>query len=179
MRLLCKLFALLFVANFSLAGESAMSDDKAVESAVSKMLFAVDRLDWSGVRAALADEVELDYTSLFGGQPERLKTDTLLQRWQGLLPGFDATQHLTGPVVLTSRNEKRGTAETHVRAHHYVRGESADEWMIAGHYVMQVEQTASGWKISGIRLIVYHQQGNTKLPAIAMDRVKAGRSRNP
>jgi hypothetical protein len=37
------------------------------------------------VRAGLADEVDTDYTSLFGGEAERLSADALVQRWRGLL----------------------------------------------------------------------------------------------
>ena len=174
LKLLGAVFALSLVTSPSLAREPMMLDDRAAEVVVSKMLFAVDRLDWPAVRAALADEVETDYTSLFGGTAERLAADTLVQRWQGLLPGFDATQHLTGPVIVTASEGSRATAETHVRAYHYVE---ADMWMIAGHYVMQLERAAAGWKISSIRLDSYRQEGNRNLPAAAIENVKKGRLR--
>src|SRR5690606_24208565 len=46
--------------------------ESAVTAAVSDLLFAIDDLDWEGVRNALADEVTIDYTSLWGGEPEHL-----------------------------------------------------------------------------------------------------------
>jgi len=49
-----------------------MNGPLAIQELVARMLFAGDALDWTGVRAAFADEVEVDYTSLFGGSPERL-----------------------------------------------------------------------------------------------------------
>lgn len=177
-KLIGPLFALLLSTTLSQAREPAMPDDRSIESTITRMLFAIDQLDWRGVRAGLADDVEIDYTSLFGGSPERLKADVLLQRWQSLLPGFDATQHLTGPIIVTARNGQRATAETHVRAYHYIEGEAGGAWMVGGHYVMQVEQTSAGWKISGIKLDVYQQEGNNNLAPIATDRVKQGRSRS-
>jgi hypothetical protein len=150
----------------------AMSDDQAIAATVTQMLFAIDQLDWRGVRSALADEVETDYVSLFGGVPERLKAETLVQRWQGLLPGFDATQHLTGPVVVTMRKDRTAVAETHVRGYHYIETESPGVWMVAGHYVMRMEHTAAGWKIASIRLDTYRQEGNRDFPAIATQRAK-------
>jgi hypothetical protein len=171
------LFALLLITSLSQAKESAVSDDQSIESAITRMLFAIDQVKWRGVRAELADDVKVDYTSLFGGTPEKLKADVLLERWQGLVPGFTATQHLTGPIIVTARNGNRATAETHVRGYHYMEGEAGDVWMVAGHYVMEVEQTSAGWKISGIQLDVYRQEGNRNLVPMALERVKQGRGR--
>lgn len=151
-----------------------MSDDQTAQRVVTQLLFAIDQLDWTGVRATFADQVEIDYTSLFGGSVERLTADALIQRWQGLLPGFEATQHVTGPIILTANEGSHATAETHVRGYHYAQGEV---WMIAGHYVMKLERAAEAWKIAGIRLDTYHQEGNKNLPAIAIENVKKGRLR--
>jgi hypothetical protein len=68
---------------------------------VTALLHAVDTLDWDGVLAVLAPEVRLDYTSLWGGAAETVAAGEVVTRWRGLLPGFDATQHLTGPVLVS------------------------------------------------------------------------------
>lgn len=156
-----------------------MSEEQAITTTVTRMLFAVDKLDWPGIRTALADEIETDYVSLFGGTPERLKADTLVQRWQSLLPGFDATQHVTGPIVVTMGKDRTAIAETHVRAHHYIETESPSVWMVAGHYVMRMEQTSAEWKIASIRLDTYRQEGNRNFPTVATQRAKerSGRAR--
>jgi pimeloyl-ACP methyl ester carboxylesterase len=39
---------------------------------LTRMLHAVDALDWDTVRGALAGELLVDYTSLAGGKPETL-----------------------------------------------------------------------------------------------------------
>jgi hypothetical protein len=148
-----------------------MSDTVEIEAAAVVMLFAVDRLDWSALRSCFADEVKIDYTSLFGGEPEVIAADVLLDRWRSLLPGFDATQHLTGPVIVSSMTGDRAVAETHVRAHHYIHEMDDGTWMVAGHYTLQMIRGAA-WLIGGIRLDVYKQEGNTNLPGIAVERVK-------
>ncbi|EQD78505.1 hypothetical protein B1B_00687, partial [mine drainage metagenome] len=70
----------------------------AVADAFTGLLHAIDALEWPRVRSALADRVATDYTSLFGGSPAERTADELIRVWEGLLPGFDATQHLTGPI---------------------------------------------------------------------------------
>lgn len=76
--------------------------EQEIQNRIATMLNALDALDWETVRASFGPRVAVDYTSLFGGTAETLATDTLLERWRGLLPGFEATQHLIGPVMVTS-----------------------------------------------------------------------------
>ena len=84
----------------------------------------------------------------------------------------DATQHITGPIVVTIGKDRTAVAETHVRGYHYIEAESPSAWMVAGHYVMRMEQTSAGWKIASIRLDTYRQEGNRNFPAMAIQRAK-------
>lgn len=144
------------------------SDDPA--AVLTGLLQAADDLDWEAVRDRLADEVRTDYSELFGGEAETLSADELVKRWQGLLPGFDATQHLLGTGLV----EERGgglVLRTHVRAYHYIDGaDGGPVWGVHGHYVVPLERAPSGWKIAGITLRLFHQEGNTVLPALAGER---------
>lgn len=130
---------------------------------VTRMLYAIDRLDWAGVRGCFADQVRVDYTELSGGAPETLAADDLMARWRGLLPGFDATQHMTGPVLLTHREGPGLRVDTHVRGYHRLGDET---WAVHGHYVARI---ADG-KITELILQVFYQEGNLKLPEAATRR---------
>lgn len=137
------------------------------------LVHAIDRLDWAGVRAVFADRLRLDYTSLNGGEPEDLAADELLARWQALLPGFEATNHLLGPVRVTGDR-----VETHVRAEHRIADAAGGPlWRVAGHYVAGLARTGDAWRITALRLETHYQDGNLDLPAAALARVKAGQVR--
>lgn len=141
---------------------------------LTRLLHAVDALDWVTVRGALADEVRLDYTSLAGGEPETLAADDLIARWQGLLPGFDATQHLTGPVLLTDDGGPGVRADTHVVAWHRIAGtEGAETWVVHGHYTARLV----GGRIVALTLTVFFQDGNLDLPRLATERAASGSGR--
>lgn len=144
-------------------------DHRTIEATVSRMLFAIDRLRWDDLEDHFSDRVQIDYTSLFGGDVETLSKEELLSRWRGLLPGFDATQHMTGPIVVTAAEANEAVAETHVRGYHYLNDES---WMVAGHYTMRLEHDGTKWRIASIRLDVYRQEGNRELPALALERAR-------
>lgn len=135
-------------------------------SALVRLVHAIDVLDWAGVRAVLGDRVLVDYTSLGGGEPAEVSGDDLVTTWQGLLPGFGATQHLLGPVVVTGERE-----EAHVRGYHHLDG---SVWMIAGHYAAEVR----GDRIAALRLDTYYQDGDLDLPARATARIARGEARS-
>lgn len=117
---------------------------------------AVDDRDWTAVRAGLTDEVDTDYTSLFGGEPERVPADVLVQRWRGLLPGFDGTQHLLGPLVVAATGE----VACNVRGYHRLDGGT---WMVAGRYALTVHRDGGHWRIGRIALHVTYEEGDRSL----------------
>lgn len=121
--------------------------------AVARFFRAVDRRDWAAVRAGLADEVATDYSSLFGTDPEQVAGDDLVAQWQGMLPGFDSTQHFLGPLVAGDD----GTLECNVRGYHHLGEET---WMVAGWYVLTV---AGDGRLAGITLHASYETGDRGL----------------
>ncbi|MER9962141.1 nuclear transport factor 2 family protein [Mesorhizobium sp. M0045] len=67
--------------------------------------------------------VTTDYTSLFGGAAATSGRDALIAQWQGLLPGFDATQHLITNIIVEGAGND-AVARSHVRAAHWITGGS-------------------------------------------------------
>jgi len=149
-----------------------------IQTVVTRMLHAIDALDWQAFRAAFEPEIRLDFTSLFPGRPETISVDTLLSRWQPLAHGYDATQHLIGPVVLVRSDGRRATAEAHVHASHYLaEAEGGPLWIAAGHYEWTLQRRDNAWKIAAIIFRLLFQEGNRRLPELAPERGAAGRGR--
>jgi hypothetical protein len=141
---------------------------------LTRLLHATDALDWVTVRNAFAAEVLVDYTSLSGGEPETLPAGDLVARWQGLLPGFDATQHLTGPVLVTQDAGPGVRADTHVIGYHRMqRAGGPETWAVHGHYTARVVDG----KITELTLTVFFQDGQLDLPEVATERAAAGQGR--
>jgi hypothetical protein len=125
---------------------------------ITRMLHAIDRLDWVTVRNSFADEVATDYTSLWGGEPEMLPVDELVACWTEFASELAATQHQTGPVVISD-----GYAETHVVAHHWLPGaQGGNLWTVHGHYIARI---ADG-RIAELTLETFHAGGDDGLPSI-------------
>jgi hypothetical protein len=141
-----------------------------MESIILDLFHSIDALDWDGVSDALDDRVEIDYRSLFGGEAGSPTREDVVESWKGIVPGFDATQHLLGPIRLQEQGEDRAVAEAHVRAYHHLEG---SVWMVAGHYSIALKRTEEGPRIAGIRLDVFYQEGGSDLLSRAQERALA------
>jgi len=138
----------------------------------TSMLHAIDAKDWETVRMAFADRMTMDYSSLFGVPSATVDGDAQVAEWRAFASAFDVTQHLTGPIVLTPSSDG-ATAQTHVRAYHRIKGApGGDIWMVAGHYTVRLMPVQGIWKIAGITLTVFYQEGNAAIPDLA--RARAG-----
>jgi hypothetical protein len=66
------------------------------------------------------DAIVVDYTSLFGGEPQTLAAEALVASWRARLGPLRATQHLLGPIAVELR-DRAASAACHVpledRAH--------------------------------------------------------------
>ena len=136
---------------------------------VVRFFHAVDDRDWPAVRAGLTDEISADYSSLSGGGPERLAADALVARWQGLLPGFDGTQHLLGPLVVTETGDD-ATVDGNVRGYHHLDGST---WLVAGRYRLTLRRGDGTWRLAGIVLHTTYQEGDGSLADQATARAAA------
>jgi hypothetical protein len=126
---------------------------------ITRMLHAIDRLDWGVVRESFADVVATDYTSLWGGEPAEVRAEQLIAQWQEFTATLAATHHQTGPVVVSD-----SCAETHVTAFHWLPG--GDAWIVHGHYIARL---VNG-KIATLTLQTFRASGHEGLPTVAARR---------
>lgn len=143
----------------------AVSEIERIQSIVARVAHHIDGKSWPALRGLYADEVDTDYTSLFGGAPQRQKGADLVGLWQKQLAAV-VTQHLLGPVdVEVDPTGLRATAECHVHATHHARGE---EWVVDGHYLFGLSKgDAQGgghrWRIDKMKLLLFHESGSRKV----------------
>jgi hypothetical protein len=142
----------------------------AATDTLTGLLHALDALDWAGARVYLADRLRTDYTELFGGEPAEQTGDELIAQWQGLLPGFTATQHLVGPALVQRRADGL-RLETHVAGQHVVADVPGGQvWAVYGNYLVTLVPAGSRYVITDLVLQLHFVNGNTDLPLLAAER---------
>jgi len=60
----------------------------------------LDSRDWPLFRSCFADEIETDFTSVFGGEPRKVSADRWTEAARRSLSGLKATQHMITKHVL-------------------------------------------------------------------------------
>jgi hypothetical protein len=143
-------------------------DRQAIADTITRLLHAVDGRDWTAIAGVLAEQIRTDYTSLFGGSSEIETPDELIGAWRALLPGFDATQHLTGPILAdVSGGTARATCA--VTAIHCI---GRDHWTVSGYYDMELVRADKSWRISAITYRNVLTAGDETLPQKALERAQ-------
>lgn len=121
----------------------------------------VDTRDWDLFRSCFTDEIEGDYSSVFGTPPARLGADEFVAMIAPVMSALTATQHMMTNLVIAFEDADRATVAANVRAiHHNAAADGGTEQTVYGCYTNQFTRTADGWRISSVKLTSRIQTGN-------------------
>ena len=149
-----------------------MSDWCDIADRIGALAVHVDARHWDQILDLFAPHVDVDYTSLFGGEPQSLAREQLVDGWRHLLPGFTHTTHVIGaPTIVASGQTARASAS--VVAWHFIKDPALngrDLWLVGGCYEMTLTKIDSAWRIAKLTLARAWAEGNTDLPRLASER---------
>ncbi|MEM9241880.1 MAG: nuclear transport factor 2 family protein [Pseudomonadota bacterium] len=153
-----------------LIGGPAMADQTGITRTLTDIAAGADRHDWDRVRAAFAESVTTDYSSLWGGDAITQSADALVAGWAGFLPGFDSTHHMVANHTITSASETDATAEADFTATHRL---DDGLWVLGGRYTYALENTGDRWVVTSLTMTALWETGNRDLVAKAGERAAA------
>lgn len=121
----------------------------------------VDSRDWELFRSCFADELEGDYSSVFGTPPVRLGADEFVAMIAPVMSALTATQHMITNLAVSFDDSDHATVVAYVRAiHHNAAAEGGTEQTVYGYYTNAFVRTGEGWRISKVKLTSRIQTGN-------------------
>ena len=133
----------------------------------SQLGLLVDARDWPGLTALFTTEVDIDYTSLNGGQPQRSPAAEIVSGWRQVLSHLDATQHLIAGQMIRLDGD-HATASANVQGTHVLANATGGpHWTVAGRYDFGLTRTSGGWRISALKLTVLWASGNQQIMTLA------------
>lgn len=159
-----------FAATLSLLVSAAAADQTGISRSITDIAAGADRHDWDRVRAAFADDVTVDYTSLWGGEPATQAADDLVAGWAAFLPGFDSTHHMVTNHTITNVDDNTATAEADFTATHRI-GDTL--WTLGGRYTYELVQTSERWKVYSLTMTALWESGDRGLVSVAAERATA------
>lgn len=140
-----------------------------VISVVSSIPLAVDLAAYDLAERAFAPKVLVDYTSLWGGEPNTVTPQELMTSWRGIVPGFDATWHELGKVSATI-NGNTAKATAFVDGRHWI---GKQLWRPVGNYHWDLVKLDGAWKVTRMEFAMSQEIGSREVATQAMGRAKA------
>ncbi len=143
-------------------------DSAKVIAVVASIPLAVDLGRYDLAEAAFAPEIVIDYSSLWGGEPQRTTPAALMDAWRGLVPGFDATRHELLDVEARIDGDA-AEATARVDGRHWI-GDAL--WRPIGLYRWALERLDGRWKVTAMTFTLTREIGDRGLVAVAADRAR-------
>lgn len=140
-----------------------------VITVVSSIPLAVDLANYDLAEAAFAPSIVIDYTSLWGGQPNTMTPAELMTGWRGIVPGFDATWHELSNVKAKVTGDS-ATATAFVDGRHWI---GKDFWRPVGNYQWRLRKLDGQWKVTHMTFAMTQEIGDRALATRAQERAKA------
>ncbi|WP_299625421.1 nuclear transport factor 2 family protein [uncultured Tateyamaria sp.] len=127
---------------------------------------AVDAKDWTLARSFFTDMIDVDFTSLVGGDPATIPADALIAGWSANLTAEKASFHLRGNHRVTFEDDGSATMYSHGYAWNRMERGALEEnggdamWEVWGTYVHGFSQTEAGWMVNAMTFTATAERGN-------------------
>ncbi len=149
-----------------------VADRMAVSDVMHRYATAIDTKDFGLLEQVFDDQVATDF-STFGGKPWSGARADWIEIMRGTVGGLTATQHLTGNHVHRIAGDTAHLS-AYLQAMHHLSGARGDpDYLIGGHYDVDLARRPAGWRVTRYRLTVTWQRGDRDVLRQATKRLKA------
>lgn len=135
-------------------------DSASVRDTISRYGRFIDDRDWTALASFLAETIELDFTSLWGGEPETVPGTEVVARWRDMSERLDATQHLITGVLPVINGDTATVVASLMAVHRRVNATGGPLWTVGGTYRFGLRRAADRWVIHALSLRVAWVDGN-------------------
>lgn len=139
---------------------TTLVDGAALIELVDSIFDTVDAKDWDGAEALFADKVDVDFTSLAGGEPAEITNVQLVDGWRVGLHAKKASFHTVSHYRVVVTGDE---ALVKVKGYAYNVLDASlggEMWEVWGRYEIPARRTAEGWKATGLTFVALHTRGD-------------------
>lgn len=128
---------------------------------------AVDAKDWVLARSLFTDQIDVDFTSLVGGEPASIPADGLIAGWSANLTAEKESFHLRGNHRITFTGPDSAVMLSHGYAWNRMeRGALAENggnalWEVWGSYEHGFARVDGVWKINAMTFTATAERGSS------------------
>lgn len=137
-------------------------DQTDIINTLNRFVLSVDARDYDAMRACLSDQVNFDYSALFGTSMPPT-ADELVEQVRSNHSGFRAVQHITTNHSVTIDGDTAQCLANFQAQHFLPNDRGSNLWTLGGRYLYSLVRTQEGWKIRGCVISVSWTDGNLQL----------------
>ena len=145
----------------------SLQDRAEIVETCTQMAWCLDERRWEDLESLFADQIALDYTSAFGGEPMSVSPAEMARNSQTVLKNLSATQHLVGSHVVTGGGDAAFCKSQVIASHVFPNTLGDPLWTAGGHYYMELIRSDRGWLIAGLRFQMQWSTGNRDILRLA------------
>ncbi|MFE4755015.1 nuclear transport factor 2 family protein [Streptomyces mirabilis] len=151
-----------------------LTDRTMISETITRYFNALDLRDWPTLRATLDDDLDLDFSELFGEPRAVLDSDAFIEFGRPLMGGFRATQHISPNHVITIDGDT-AEATAYMYAWHAVKDATGTDhtYTLRGSYDISMRRTKDGWRMNGLRMHVWDEAGDKDVFRLSRERYEA------
>jgi hypothetical protein len=139
--------------------EAGLSARLQIIDTINRFFLAVDTRDYATARSLLTDQVDFDYTRMFGATMPNT-ADQMIERVRSNHAGLHGIQHLISNHIVEIDGDTANCRSNYI-AHHWFPNPQGDAtWAVGGRYQHRLIRTGDLWKLQGGVIEVAWTQGN-------------------
>lgn len=142
-------------------------DEARVRQTVLAYSVSIDLCNFPAMELLFTDPFVIDYTRLWGGEPQTLTPAAFVRQMQGIAPGFDAIWHELSDIRI-KLDGLQAASTCGVDGRHWL-GDRL--WRPIGRYDFALTKESGKWRIASIVLTMSAELGTRDVAAEAMRRV--------
>lgn len=138
-------------------------DKDAIADVVHQLFLGTDNRDWAMVRAALAPRLEVDMTSVAGGEPSRMDGAQLAAMWETGLQPIQAIHHQVGNLRIAVERDEAHASCYGTATHYRPTASGRNVRTFVGSYDFRLARMDGAWRITLFRFNLKYLDGNLHL----------------
>ena len=131
-----------------------------ITETLNRIMLHADLSQWDKLKEVFADDITLDYTSEFGGEPIHLTPKKLVEEWKWLA-NYEGSEHIiAGHVIEVDGDTAKATAQE-MGVHKLTNDKGEPFWDNGGHYEFELKEVSEGnWRVTRMKYVLRWERGN-------------------
>ena len=126
---------------------------------VNRFFLAVDTRDYPAARALLTDDVDFDYSRMFGATMPNT-ADQMIEKVRANHAGLQGIQHLISNYIVEIDGDTAHCRSNYIAHHWFPNPQGDSTWAVGGRYQHRLLHTGGLWKLHGGVIEVAWTKGN-------------------